>query len=282
MDKYLVKRKKADAEESEPDEQAETEEQPKKKQKVEESAEEAKDKEKAVVKDTNTFNDLETYLTDDSWNKLVGAEFKKDYFNKLKKYLTGELDNKKVIYPAKQDVFAAFNHCSFDNLKVVILGQDPYQTPKFAHGLAFSVQPGIQVPKSLANIYKELGTDIRGFKAPKSGTLTKWADQGVLLLNTVMTVEHDKSNAHKKQGWEKFTDEVIKLINSKKSHVVFMLWGKPSQEKKKMITASKHLVLEAAHPSPLSASKGFFGCKHFSKCNEYLEKNGEKAIDWSL
>jgi uracil-DNA glycosylase len=229
---------------------------------------------------TDAFADLEDTLKDKGWKDSLFKEFDKQYFSELKTFLNGEANKKKKIYPAKQDIFAALNHCSFDNVKVVILGQDPYQTPNFAHGLSFSVRPGIQVPKSLINIYKELSTDIPGFKTPKHGTLTKWADQGVLLLNTVLTVEDNLSNAHKGKGWEKITDEIIRTICSKKKNVVFMLWGRQSQDKSSMIDAKKHLILKSAHPSPLSASKGFFGCKHFSKCNTYLSRCGIQEIEW--
>jgi uracil-DNA glycosylase len=234
------------------------------------------------MKIVDNYNDLVDILQEATWKEMLGKEFTKPYFSELVKYLNDEAEKNKKIYPAKSNIFNALNLCSFDNVKVVILGQDPYQTPRFAHGLSFSVPSGIQVPKSLINIYKELSDDITGFVAPKHGTLTKWASSGVLLLNTVLTVEDSVSNSHKDKGWEKLTDEIIRLISSKKKNVVFMLWGRQSQDKAKMIDAKNHLILKSAHPSPLSASKGFFGCKHFSKCNEYLAKSNVEEIDWKL
>jgi len=235
------------------------------------------------VKQITSMDELEMAL-DPSWRKLLKGEFEKPYFKKLKKYLATEITahGENGIFPPKQDIFNAFNHCTLDKVKVVILGQDPYQTPGFAHGLAFSVKPGVVVPKSLINIYKELESDIKGFKRPNHGTLTKWADQGVLLLNTVLTVRKSIANSHQKQGWEQFTEAAFNLLNKEKKGIVFILWGKPAQAKGKQIDKKKHLVLESAHPSPLSATRGFFGCKHFSKCNAYLKKNGEDEIDWQV
>jgi uracil-DNA glycosylase len=227
----------------------------------------------------NEYDNLEDFLRDQQWKNIISNEFKKLYFIELKTILNNQVKKKKTIFPAKNDIFAALNYCPFDKVKVVILGQDPYQTPNFAHGLSFSVPPGITVPKSLINIYQELCNDIPGFKAPKHGTLIKWAEQGVLLLNTVLTVESGISNSHKGKGWENFTDEVIRACN-KKNNIVFILWGRHAQDKSNMIDGKRHFILKSAHPSPLSASKGFFGCKHFSKCNAYLKKNGIAEIDW--
>lgn len=235
------------------------------------------------IKQIESFDELELAL-DASWRKLLHSEFQKPYFAKLKTFLKKEVKahGEQNIFPPKQDIFNAFNHCTLDKVKVVILGQDPYQTAGFAHGLAFSVKPGVTVPKSLINMYKELESDISGFKRPTHGTLTKWADQGVLMLNTVLTVRNGVANSHQKQGWEQFTEAAIKLLNQNKSGVVYILWGKPAQTKAKLIDQKKNLVLESAHPSPLSASRGFFGCKHFSKCNKYLKEKGQAEIDWQV
>ncbi|KAL0485712.1 uracil-DNA glycosylase [Acrasis kona] len=234
----------------------------------------------SVAKPSSGYNKIEDYLTETSWRDAIEKEFKKESFKSLKKFLQGEQKAGTIIHPKIEDTFAAFNLCPLDEVKVVILGQDPYQTAGFAHGLSFSVQPGVVVPKSLQNIYKELSTDIKGFKAPKHGNLTSWAEQGVLLLNTILTVEDTKANSHKKKGWENFTDEVIKLLNKKKN-LVFMLWGGPAKAKLKMITESKHCVLQTTHPSPLGANQGgWFDMKIFSKCNKYLEEHELTPIDW--
>lgn len=223
---------------------------------------------------------LKDYLIDSSWKKLLKPEFEKEYMHELEAKLRVAYQEK-VIYPLPADIFAAFNLTSFDKIKVVIIGQDPYHGPNQAHGLCFSVQPGIKVPPSLANIYKELESDL-GLKMPKHGCLKSWAENGVLLLNALLTVEDGKPMYHKNFGWEKFTDHVIDLINEKKENIVFMLWGSPAHSKAKNVDPQKHYVLKSVHPSPLSSYRGYFGCKHFSLCNQFLESKGIKPVDWSL
>jgi uracil-DNA glycosylase len=213
-----------------------------------------------------------------SWKKVLQGEFEKDYFKRLsetvrKAYLSDS------VFPPPKLVFNAFEHCTFDAVKVVILGQDPYHNPGQAHGLSFSVPNGVKPPPSLQNIYKEIATDI-GTDIPQSGNLERWAEQGVLLLNATLTVELNKPGSHQGLGWELFTDAVIKKISEEKEHVVFLLWGKYAQDKGKSIDTHKHLVLTAAHPSPFSAHNGFFGCKHFSKTNAYLSEHGIEPIVW--
>jgi uracil-DNA glycosylase len=213
-----------------------------------------------------------------SWKKVLQEEFEKDYFKRLsetvrKAYLSDS------VFPPPKLVFNAFEHCTFDAVKVVILGQDPYHNPRQAHGLSFSVPNGVKPPPSLQNIYKEIATDI-GTDIPQSGNLERWAEQGVLLLNATLTVEQNKPGSHQELGWEIFTDAVIKKISEEKEHVVFLLWGKYAQDKGKSIDTHKHLVLTAAHPSPFSAHNGFFGCKHFSKTNAYLSEHGIEPIVW--
>ena len=217
---------------------------------------------------------------EESWKIILKKEFQKEYFAELKTFLTIE---KKMysIYPKEQDTFSAFNLCSFNSTKVVIIGQDPYHGPGQAHGLAFSVPKGIKPPPSLKNIFKELHADLN-FEIPHHGNLTTWAQQGVLLLYATLTVRAEKAASHQKKGWEKFTNRVIKEISSKKEGVVFLLWGKAAQEKNDLIDRTKHHVLTAPHPSPFSAHSGFFGCKHFSKTNEILIKNNQLPIDWKL
>ena len=205
------------------------------------------------------------------------SEFEKPYFKELSEFLHEEY-GKKTIFPRKELVFRAFT-TDLNEVKVVILGQDPYHTPGAAEGLAFSVPNSQPIPPSLINIYKEIDSDI-GHHANPTGSLRNWQKQGVLLLNTVLTVEAHKAGSHRGKGWETFTTEVIKYLNENREHLVFLLWGRDARNKKSLIDTSKHLVLEAPHPSPLSAYAGFFGCKHFSKCNEYLSKNGEKPIHW--
>jgi uracil-DNA glycosylase len=218
-----------------------------------------------------------------SWLEVLGDEFEKDYMLKLKQFLKEEKESGQKIYPKGSDIFAAFNKTPFDKVKVVILGQDPYHGPNQAHGLSFSVQKGMQTPPSLQNIYKELATDIPGFQIPKTGDLTEWAEQGVLLLNATLTVRAATAGSHQKKGWEKFTDTVIKTISDKKSGVVFILWGNYAQSKAELIDDTKHLIIKSTHPSPLAVSRGgFFGSKPFSKTNEYLKQQGEKPIDWSI
>jgi uracil-DNA glycosylase len=216
-----------------------------------------------------------------TWKKVIGKELKKEYFRKLESFLQIEMEKKKVIYPSFSDVFRAFDLTPFNNVKVVILGQDPYHGEGEAHGLAFSVKPGVAIPPSLRNIYTELERDLR-IPFPKHGHLVKWASQGVLLLNTVLTVEKDHAASHRNKGWENFTDKVIDVINEEKENVVFVLWGGAAQKKGTRINIEKHLVLESAHPSPLSAYRGFLGCGHFSRINEYLKKHKLAIIDWSV
>ncbi len=215
-----------------------------------------------------------------SWKAQIGSQFEQPYMLALKTFLQQEKTAGKTIYPPMSDIFNALNHTSFESAKVVIIGQDPYHGPGQAHGLCFSVKPGIDVPPSLRNIYQELNTDI-GMPIPPHGTLTAWADQGVLLLNAVLTVEHSKAGAHQGKGWETFTDSVIEALNRQREGIVFLLWGSYAQKKGKMIDRAKHCVLEAPHPSPLSAYRGFFGCKHFSRANDYLLSRGQSPIDWS-
>jgi len=218
-----------------------------------------------------------------SWLKVLSDEFHKDYMMQLKKFLKEEKEAGKTVYPKGSDIFNAFNKTPFDSVKVVIIGQDPYHGPNQAHGLSFSVQKGVRVPPSLQNIYKELSTDIPGFKIPQTGDLTEWAEQGVLLLNATLTVNAGLAGSHQKKGWEQFTDMVIKTISHKKEGVVFILWGSYAQSKAALIDGSKHLIIKSTHPSPLAVSHGgFFGSKPFSKTNEYLEKTGKKPVDWQI
>ncbi len=215
----------------------------------------------------------------DSWMPVMGAEFEKDYMQQLKTFLIAEQAAGKVIYPAGNNWFAAFNTTPFDQVKVVILGQDPYHGPNQAHGLCFSVLPGVATPPSLRNMYQELNTDL-GVQMPKDGCLTHWAEQGVLLLNATLTVERGNAGAHQGKGWEQFTDCAVQALNEQCSGLVFLLWGSYAQKKGAMIDATKHLVLKAPHPSPLSSYRGFFGCKHFSQTNQYLESKGMTPIEW--
>lgn len=219
---------------------------------------------------------------EDSWFKVLEEEFNAPYFAALKDFLKNEKAAGKTIFPPGPDIFTAFNTTTFENVKVVILGQDPYHGVGQAHGLSFSVKPGIKPPPSLKNMYKELVTDIDGFEAPNHGYLLDWAKQGVLMLNAILTVRASEPASHHKQGWEQFTDAAIRKISSESEHVVFLLWGKYAQNKESLIDASKHLILKAAHPSPFSAHNGFFGCQHFSKANDYLSANGRAVINWKL
>ena len=214
------------------------------------------------------------------WDELLKEEMDKDYFQKLFEFVR-EQYKEKDIYPKMNEIFNAFRHTSYENVKVVILGQDPYHGENEAEGLSFSVKTGIRKPPSLNNIFKELKEDL-GYEYPKSGSLVKWADEGVLLLNSVLTVEKDKPASHRGRGWELFTDTVIKKINEKETPVVFILWGNYAKAKKELITNPNHLVLESTHPSPYSASSGFFGSRPFSKTNNYLKSKGIKPIDWNL
>ncbi len=215
-----------------------------------------------------------------SWKKVLNEEFNKPYFVSLKDFLLKEKTHY-TVYPPGERIFAAFDHTPFDKVKVVILGQDPYHGPGQAHGLCFSVPHGIKPPPSLQNIFKEIHRDL-GIPIPRHGNLEEWAKQGVMLLNATLTVRAHQAGSHQKQGWETFTDKVIRMLSEKKQHLVFLLWGNYAIQKSSMIDGSKHLVLKTVHPSPLSVSRGFFGCRHFSKANEYLSENGIKPIDWNL
>lgn len=214
------------------------------------------------------------------WKEALSGEFKKPYYRELYGFVKNEYDTQ-VVYPPSGDIFNALHYTPLENVKAVILGQDPYHEPGQAHGLAFSVKPGVAIPPSLKNIYKELNAEL-GCRIPNSGYLKKWADEGVLLLNSVLTVRAGQAASHQKKGWETFTDAVIGAVNKKDSPVVFMLWGRYAKDKAAFLDNKNHLVLSAAHPSPLSAHNGFFGCGHFRKCNEFLEENGEKPIDWQI
>ncbi|QHA29308.1 uracil-DNA glycosylase [Bacillus paranthracis] len=210
----------------------------------------------------------------------MAPEFEKEYYRKLADFLKEEYSTH-VVYPKKEDIFNALEYTSYENTKVVILGQDPYHGPNQAHGLSFSVQPGIKTPPSLLNMYKEL-RDEYGYDIPNNGYLVKWAEQGVLLLNTVLTVRQGEANSHKGKGWEHFTDRVIELLNEREKPVIFILWGRHAQAKKKLITNTKHHIIESVHPSPLSARRGFFGSKPYSKVNTILANMGEREIDWEI
>lgn len=216
------------------------------------------------------------------WLNVLQDEFKKDYMVKLRHFLQDEKQQGQVVYPKNTDIFNAFNKTPFDKVKVVILGQDPYPGAHQAHGLSFSVQKGIAIPRSLINIYKELETDIPGFKKPAHGNLEGWAQQGVLLLNATLTVRAGAPASHQKKGWEIFTDAVIKKISDLKEGVVFILWGSYAQSKIALIDQNKHFILKSVHPSPLSVERGFWGSKPFSKTNELLEKQGKTPIDWQI
>lgn len=217
-----------------------------------------------------------------SWQETLGSEKQADYFVRLMARVQAERDTGKVIYPPQPDVFNALRFTPLDAVKVVILGQDPYHGPNQAHGLCFSVLPGVKTPPSLVNIYKELAADIDGFVIPNHGTLTSWAEQGVLLLNTVLTVEQGKAHSHAKWGWERFTDMVINVVNRHQQGVVFLLWGSHAQRKGMQINTSKHHVLCAPHPSPLSAHRGFLGCQHFSLTNQLLISQNKSPINWQV
>lgn len=216
-----------------------------------------------------------------SWKAVLKNEFEKNYFQQVATFLKTEQMAGKTIFPPGKQIFHAFEKTPFDKVKVVILGQDPYHGPGQAHGLSFSVPPGVKPPPSLVNIFKELNKDI-GMPIPTHGNLEKWSDQGVLLLNSALTVRADEPASHAKIGWMDFTDAVIRTISDKTEGVVFLLWGRFAQEKQVLIDGTRHLVLKAAHPSPFSADKGFFGCKHFSLANEYLVQHGKEAINWYL
>lgn len=214
------------------------------------------------------------------WKNYLSSEFEKDYYKNLRSFLKNEY-NSTVIYPNMHDIFNALHFTSYADTKVVILGQDPYHSPNQAHGLSFSVNPGVKTPPSLLNIYKELHSDLNCY-IPNNGYLKKWADQGVLLLNTVLTVRAGEANSHKNKGWEEFTTQVIKALNKKETPVVFILWGNNAISKESLITNPKHFIIKSVHPSPLSASRGFFGSRPFSKTNEFLISTNQKPIDWQI
>ncbi|MCI6499281.1 uracil-DNA glycosylase [Lachnospiraceae bacterium HCP1S3_C3] len=218
-------------------------------------------------------------ITND-WLDAISSEFKKPYYRELYNFVKDEY-SRTVVYPPADDIFNAFHFTPLSKVKVLILGQDPYHNVNQAHGLSFSVKPGEDIPPSLQNIYKELNEDL-GCYIPNNGYLEKWAREGVLLLNTVLTVRAHQANSHQGRGWEQFTDAVINAVNEQDRPIVYMLWGRPAQSKAPMLTNPKHLILKAPHPSPLSAYRGFFGCKHFSMANEFLEKNGVEPIDWQI
>jgi uracil-DNA glycosylase len=223
----------------------------------------------------NIFMDVKI---DPTWKSKLHEEFEKEYFLRLTEFVKEEY-RFKTIYPPGSLIFNAFNLCPFQNVKAVIIGQDPYHGPGQAHGLCFSVRERIDFPPSLVNIFKEIESDM-GIQKPINGNLERWAAQGVLLLNATLTVRAHQAGSHQKKGWEQFTDSVISILNNEKQHIVFFLWGAYAQKKGEAIDRSKHLVLESVHPSPLSASRGFFGNKHFSRCNEYLSAHGVEPINW--
>ena len=215
---------------------------------------------------------------EESWKQHLQSEFDKEYFVKLTDYVRSEY-RQTTVYPPASLIFNAFNLCPFNNVKVVIIGQDPYHEPGQAHGLCFSVNDGVAIPKSLINIYKEIGDDL-GITPPRSGNLTRWAEQGVLLLNATLTVRAHAAGSHQGRGWEEFTDAVIHKLNDEKQNLVFILWGSYAQRKGAFIDRNRHLVLQSAHPSPLSAYRGFFGNHQFSRTNEYLKEHGIEPIEW--
>ena len=216
-----------------------------------------------------------------SWKDVLQDEFKADYFARLKAFLLQEKAQGKILYPPGSRIFSALDHTPFTKVKVVLLGQDPYHGPGQAHGLCFSVPAGMRPPPSLVNIFKELKNDL-GLEIPYAGNLERWADQGVLLLNATLTVEANSPGSHQNKGWEQFTDAMIRKLSEKKTGLVFLLWGKYAQAKESLIDSSRHFILKAPHPSPFSAHQGFFGCRHFSRTNELLRKQGLPEIDWKI
>ncbi len=227
----------------------------------------------------NTSSDI--IKLDESWKELVSSEFNKDYMRNLKAFLKQQKQLNKTIFPRGNEYFQALDLAPVDKVKVVILGQDPYHGPGQAHGLCFSVKPGVAIPPSLKNIYKEMKQDL-GIEQPTHGCLIPWAQQGVLLLNSVLTVEQHKAGSHQGRGWELFTDQIIHALNKAHDNLVFLLWGSYAQKKGAMIDRDRHLVLQSPHPSPLSAHRGFFGNGHFSQTNDYLAQNGKSSINWLL
>jgi len=231
------------------------------------------------VKDKTMMQSIRPQI-DESWKIILKDEFQKEYFSTLKLFLIEEKKTH-IIYPQSDAIFNAFNLCPFNALKVVIIGQDPYHGEGQAHGLSFSVPEGIKPPPSLKNIFKELNTDVN-FKIPTHGNLSRWAEQGVLLLNATLTVRKKQAGSHQKRGWENYTDSVIQKVSEEKEGIVFLLWGRFAQEKAKLIDENKHHILTAPHPSPFSAYSGFFGCKHFSKTNNLLKKQSTQPINWQI
>lgn len=219
-------------------------------------------------------------IFENDWQELLEDEMKKEYYLSLREELINEYKTH-TIYPNAHDIFNALHFTAYKDVKAVILGQDPYHGPGQAYGLAFSVKPGVRIPPSLRNIYKELHTDL-GCKIPNNGTLTKWAEEGILLLNTSLTVRAGEANSHRKIGWQIFTDNIIRLLNEREDPIVFILWGNNAIKKEELITNSKHYIIKSVHPSPLSASRGFFGSKPFSKTNKFLESIGKNPIDWQI
>lgn len=214
------------------------------------------------------------------WDEILAEEFQSEAYQRIRYWLKKEYAEQ-TVYPPAEDIFNALRYTPYGSVKAVLLGQDPYHGPGQAHGLCFSVQEGVQPPPSLRNIFREIEHDL-GFAPPQNGTLTKWAKQGVLMLNTVLTVRRGQANSHKTLGWPAFTDSVIAKLNAHETPLVFLLWGGNARSKKPLITNPRHLILETVHPSPLSAYHGFFGCRHFSRCNEFLQQNGLAPIDWNL
>ncbi len=227
------------------------------------------------------MNEMRKVKLHESWLSRLGDQFEQEYMRKLRDFLLMRKRHQAVIYPPGPQIFSALDSTPFEQVRVVILGQDPYHGPGQAHGLCFSVKPGVRVPPSLVNIYREIQDDL-GIPAPQHGYLQSWAEQGVLLLNAVLTVERGQAGSHQGKGWEIFTDAVVRLLNDEAEGLVFMLWGSYALKKGAVINRSKHLVLTAPHPSPLSAHRGFLGCKHFSSANEYLERGQKHPIDWSV
>ncbi|PZP55654.1 MAG: uracil-DNA glycosylase [Micavibrio aeruginosavorus] len=222
----------------------------------------------------------DTFKVEKTWLSKLEGEFRKPYMVDLRAFLQKEKEQGKIIFPKDEEIFNALNTTRFEDIRVVIIGQDPYHGENQAHGLSFSVRKGVAIPPSLKNIYKEIEREY-AIKMPKHGDLTGWAEQGVLLLNATLTVEMAKAGSHQKKGWEQFTDAVIRAINDELEHVVFILWGAYAQKKGAIIDRTKHMVLEGPHPSPLSAHRGFLGCGHFKKANDYLKKNGKAGVDWT-
>jgi uracil-DNA glycosylase len=223
-----------------------------------------------------------TAALEPGWNNVLSQEFEQEYMKSLRAFLLEEKQSGRIIFPKNADIFNAFNHTPFKDVKVVILGQDPYHGAGQAHGLAFSVQKGVSIPPSLKNIYKELETDLPGYKRPEHGSLMEWADRGVLLLNSTLTVRAHEAGSHQGKGWERFTDQAIRMLSEQREGLVFLLWGKFAQNKGDLIDKTRHSILKAAHPSPFSAHTGFLGSRHFSQTNSLLVERGLEPIDWQI